>query len=1235
MINVYHIAEEKLVTKPVLDVCQMNLNGCEHGCEFNEVTLDFTCTCQYGEILDMANPQRCIPLLGSGNEKSTEDTKASDFTVQSVNANPVTTKMIPEEENPTTESVNQPRHTFDWTETHHRMPETTTETETDVNFSHIFGHSTKKPEETTETIKPDSSEENSVPEPEPEPKTEPEPSPELETIAEPNPTTEPEPTSVPEPTSEPEHKSAFQPKSESEPTPEPEPKAEPEPVVESNPQPTAEQEPEPTTEPEPKDDQESKSEPEPTSEPEPVSEAQPEPFPEPKPEPEPEPEVSSTTPETVALNPAFMFREEKQSEDHALKSETTTEPEPTSSPMAESFPEANTQTSHSIEKEISHTLEYEARQVSTAVTEESVTTVTDNEHQSEHHIDQSESSEEKSVLYTNEGKYEYKPIEDTQETTTRRISLSEPNLINEPSYEPKPEIISILSAKQENNESNSSTNTNNETSITTESSDWLEQQSQDSAKSVDQNQTQFEDINNNANKIMHESEQRSFKTFDEDFLVETTTTSNIYPVNENDSLDLVSKYVENPSTDITKRMEDETQTPIAILPVNEETSEGEMSIAQTTTKSISIMPAVELEMTTAKTETVTEDSSESKTGSMITSVHEEAKSIESNKSMSMETTTSEPVTIKQFSINKHYQDSDGDKLLEVLENKHHSEKNETTTEREVEEGMDITFDAINMLYNRSSKSIEKKLDTSSNNSSMKDTTEDTSFSADSSTDSDWLSEAVTEINYEEAMNKMEKHETTESSLSKIDEIMKHGQVKDDFEPDYLNNMGTNGNKQEQDEPLYGMTHDYDNDDSHFKRVNKAITTESVKNVSTQAGDVEKNNSGVIVNTNVPVETTTVSEYIYKVAVKPTNDPDVSITEHEERNNNSLSPVMENETPAVDDDKPSPLTTEEPEPTMKAEPAPVWEESDSEKYLTVKELPKKMEQSTEIQHPVMIDEIRTNSSTGAPTNMLPINENSENSTITEMENSDLSASQNTTQLSNLNVTIYEISSHSGNNSGLLAKSGNAQSAEYDDHETEMNPFLPEVENNKSLVKKLQEGHDLEPNNLTETQNENTEEHIKNQSEGLLSSNNESVAVIGKEADTVTNKPEQSPPTASEDDTSFNELLMAGNKTDTDTTTIPATLKKPEKLPISTFLLDTDDLDTLTTRNNKVDATTSSAVHNNDGGFLSVVPIKEQNEDLLEQHKSENIAELNDISDLPKSDKRTLDGTKFDSVINNEA
>ncbi|KAH9633936.1 hypothetical protein HF086_015140 [Spodoptera exigua] len=1121
MINVYHIAEDKITTRPVLDICQINKNGCEHGCDFDEMTLEFTCTCPHGQILDMTNPKKCVSLL------DTETQQDKDFTVLTVDAQPMTTKIVPIERTPATEAATSQENNFDWKETHHMMPETTTENESD-----------------------------------PEPSVDPKQEPELES----------------------------------------------------------------------------------------------------EPEPEPEPVTTTTAPEPVALNPAYILREKQKLMTTPSESEPTSEPQPEPEPSQTTTPKTS-EINHTMDTFITQMREMglDSEHDTSPVTETSnMSTAAANNQRSVHDI--TENSEEKAILYTNKGKFAYKPNDDT-EITTRRISISEPNLINEPSYEPKPEIISILSAKQRNVNPSEETHISESEAPTTEVSDWLEYHT--SVKSDDHNQTDFNELlNNNANKIVHESEQRSFKGFDDDFMFETTTAVNTKSVFESESQDETKKDMTTPSTEITKRMEEVSKVTIADSPVSEEIDEVEINkMEQTTTQNTLTTVKPEIKQETEKSSPIDEET-ETEKAPMITSILEEAKSLTNKPIATEQTTTSEPETVTQFSITNHYQETEEDKIMKVLENK--SQDNATTTERErererePEEGMDITFDAINMLYNRSSKSIEKPPVKPNNTTDTPVTTEETEPSGEptvlTSTDTDWLSESVTEINYNEAMNKMAKNEPTEPIIHKIDEIMNHGLVKtDDFEPDYLNNMGSTGNKQESDEPLYGMAQDYDNEDSRFKRVNKEATTETTKTVATESigetADIKENKSEEPATTNMPIETTTVTEYIYKVA-------------EENSNNVSQATVMDNET----NNSSSEITTviketnyenSEPEIPMDAAPAPVWEESEGDKYLTVQELPKKMEVPI-FEHPVMIDEMLVPSTTGTPTTITPMDVIVTNST-TEKENI-FETLTNTTQLSNLNVNIYEIPSHNGNSSVPSTKSANPQSAEYDDHETEMNPFLPEVENNKSLVKKLQEGHDLEPNNLTETQNENTEEHVSSPPEG--SSNNDSLAVLGKEVETsIKNQEVVSSTPVSEDDTSFNELLMNVNShendtkvtqplmAETDAATTSATLdlmssdmkisklQETDPLPVSKFLLDTDDLVTKrepTTTIISIDAnvesvspTTSVPATKNEGD-LSVVPIDEE-KDFLQQHKSKNIEELNDISDLPKSNKRTID----DSVINNEA
>lgn len=166
----------------------------------------------------------------------------------------------------------------------------------------------------------------------------------------------------------------------------------------------------------------------------------------------------------------------------------------------------------------------------------------------------------------------------------------------------------------------------------------------------------------------------------------------------------------------------------------------------------------------------------------------------------------------------------------------------------------------------------------------------------------------------------------------------------------------------------------------------------------------------------------------------------------------------------------------PLPVVTAIPAPVWEESDIEKDLAVRELSKNVtDVNNEINQTasILVAQNQTTTSTIMSTTVESIleTEDKDKTTINDNANvakEDENSAQNSTQLNNLNVTVYEISSHGSNNSILITKPLNPQSTEYEDHEPEMNPFLPEVENNKILVKKLQEGHDIEPINLNETQ-----------------------------------------------------------------------------------------------------------------------------------------------------------------------
>lgn len=575
-----------------------------------------------------------------------------------------------------------------------------------------------------------------------------------------------------------------------------------------------------------------------------------------------------------------------------------------------------------------------------------------------------------------------------------------------------------------------------------------------------------------------------------------------------------------------------------------------------------------------------------------------SQSISFNENQETEATTADMDTMG--SMNRQNKDMQNDKnLINVLE--------KTTMSSQISndnENKEITFDTINMLYNRSSKAILVK------ENSMEDITESNEVlreSAETSTDSDWLSESVTEVSLGDIANNNDNSESTEPPASKIDAIMNRGFAKDDFEPDYLNNMGSNNSKVlDQDEMLYGMSKDYENDDSRIKRIN------------TQKDESEKSLETATLNSNT-FETTTVGQYIYKMAEKTINEP-------------SMTPETSTTTPR---------------------PAPVWEETENGPIID------QMSKSEVDHSPFETTNVMTST---VPTTTATLNkQDMDQDNLPKM--ADMST-QNTTKVNNLNVTIYEINQND-NQSFITSKSTNAQSSEFVDHETDMNPFLPEVENNKSLVKKLQEGHDIEPTNLNETQNENGEDHNMNNS-GVPSTNESNMSPAKDTAEendlSVISAPTTT--TTANIDNIFDKLFTNSNSRVEDSFSTATEINKPstnpfnsyneeqsseksgskEVLPISTFLLDTDDLDT-TKRptaspendlSKEAESTNSKAIKDIDNEFLSVVPIEqENNNELKKKINSESIQELNYISDSPKKSDRRTDVNNFDSVLNYEA
>ncbi|CAK1600176.1 unnamed protein product, partial [Parnassius mnemosyne] len=856
MISVYHIAEDKMLTRPVLDICQINNNDCEYGCEFDKRTLDFICTCPHGQIHDMKQPKKCMLLLDNS-ERIENTSHVGNFTS---NLNTITSSPISEEEKPYTESVHiltnkTEQNTFDWKERNHHTIETTTENDSDLNFSHIFGNpSYENKEDETDLSKqqPESNEEhntistldmNILQSTSLKPKIE------ATTVSEQSLT-----TTAHEPTAEP--------------APEPEPTLELhtdfKPVTVSYEQKNKNQ-----------DSELDESDPNPEPEPAPRPDYRPilTTVSEPRPTPEPHP----TTEVIVSYNTATISR-------------------------------SGVENSMSLEPKI--TTNYVASD----------------------HIESFTTTDVPSVFMP-ERKYDLKSNYnhgDQFETTT--IPISEPHTNNQP--ESTSEFISNFNESTHPKSSNSD-------EITTTENDWLE-------NNTEKSQIHFSDTSSQENILLNHSidrdytratDQRSSKTFDSELFNEETTpypTPTIQHVEEEkertnttfDDLlfDQITKSDEQPSTkkftiENIDDLIDQTTTVVSISNIfagrkSEDNESTNNESIETTT--MAILTGVEETRAIFNNRSLVIDANDDKEQNIEKSLFENVP-INSTKLEHIETTTPALETFTEYSITKHNKDSNIDQnLMTVLQNNNtidlHNTKilNNGTTEKDFPEG-DITFDAINKLYNRSSKSF-------GNQSNMEQTTEMNEVlreTAETTTSSDWLSETVTEINYQEVINENINVKTTEAPVTKIDEIMGRGQNKDDFEPDYLN-MGSNISKTlEHDEPLYGMLHDYDNEESAIKRVknepSKDDDIETSKHNTIEAtnhnNQIEENLTTIkpTIEIDKVFETTTVGEYIYKISL---NDP----------NNNSISTLN----------------------TITAHPVPpVWENSEDDMNFTVKELPKQI------------------------------------------------------------------------------------------------------------------------------------------------------------------------------------------------------------------------------------------------------------------------------------------------------
>ncbi|KAF5269253.1 hypothetical protein FQR65_LT02554 [Abscondita terminalis] len=331
----YHIPEATVTSEKILNMCQIQNNGCEHSCNFNYATLHFECECPYNQKLDV-DEKSCIAIPHDYYHPSTEPETVTDFVFVSTKhhdveqgrsndsdfypiAEPETTAKAEPEPSPTAEpthkTTTEPSPSAE--PTSHPEPEPTPKPEPSAEPTYIpEPEPTAKPEPQP-TIKP-----------EPEPTSKPEPEPTLKPEPEPTSKPEPEPTFKPEL----EHTSKPEPEATSKPEPEPEPTSKPEPTVTLEPVPTAKPEPEPTNKPETESTAKMELEPKVISEPEAKSE------PEPTATPEPE----------IKIEHEFAVHNESTNEQdvyevHAIPKHTTMtedemDPEPTSEPLPEPAP---------------------------------------------------------------------------------------------------------------------------------------------------------------------------------------------------------------------------------------------------------------------------------------------------------------------------------------------------------------------------------------------------------------------------------------------------------------------------------------------------------------------------------------------------------------------------------------------------------------------------------------------------------------------------------------------------------------------------------------------------------------------------------------------------------------------------------------------------------------------------------------------------------------------------------
>ncbi|XP_013168217.1 PREDICTED: protein PF14_0175-like [Papilio xuthus] len=1053
MISIYHIAEDEMATRRILDICQINKNGCDYGCQFDKRTLDFTCTCPPGQIIDMKQPKKCMLLFD--NQDQINNNFTSDMSMATVNPNS-------EDANSNTEIIYSKQ-------TAPPLSETTTENDSDVNFSHIFGSSLNENDKhVTEIHHPE--EHNNI---------------------------ATQYISFLETTQQPSTENTMMDNSKNN---------------------------------------------EPVAEPEPTS--------------EPQHEVKTTV-ASDSFDRTTLNKDMQPNPTLIPEFARSSEPQPTPEPTTETFVYQTTENAHFIESNKMKNNKDLSDNENLSTTETSSFTHHSHMHDNKFHI---------TTLIPSE-------IDTTQ-----------------------PEMLSEKYVQE-----------------TTTENEWLEDSSEKVSKG-DKSSTE---------QVTYERSSKSYESIDEtsrgpttlqdtDKEIESYTKSGMNEGDHSTNAVSISQFLgKKPGEETT--VNSLLDTTVSVLTgieesrhfFNNDTTENNIN-GETTPSQISLFG-----ITTGST------------------MYERA-----------DATTPAFDTSTEYSIAKQTKDVNilDPNFMTILKNTNNSQFDNNmnlnvTTEKDFAEG-DITFDAINKLYNRSSKSFVNDKESvaigTEANDMFKETTETT-------TSADWLSETVTEINYQDIIDENKNKLTTEASATRLDEIMSRGSNKDDFEPDYLN-MGSNTTKNiEHDMPQYGMLHDYDNDDLVVKRVKNApgsmieeTTAMNVVQIASKENQMDELTPIPTVETNDTFETTTVSDYIYKM----------------------MNTSNENLNSAVSTTQPVPQ---------------VWENSEDDMNF-IRNLATSMITDA-------VSDITTTLATTTQDNI----DKSNNENMINISESNMQSS-NVSQANNLNVNIYEISNLPDNHT--TQHSVNHQPTEFVDHETEMNPFLPEIENNKSLVKKLQEGHDLEPSNVNETQNETTEDQLHRVSDENIAVNNQtdSNGTTPAMTENTSLKAEDNEAILKEmlmhQDISSNEeksqTSLGDSNKDTETTTsvdpivddVKDLSGRNDAVPLTTFLLDTDDLDTTkdpfekeTVKSGLVGnydttmmsislpettaATTDNKIKiNDDNDILSVVPIEPEvingQDNLKKNYDGENLAELNQISDSPKkSDRRTVDSDNTNSLIYNEA